>query len=241
MLSSNFGFPHPDNQKGFHMLVLSDAQVKRALLILVSFHIVIIAASNYLVQIPVQIFGLHTTWGAFSFPFVYLATDLTVRIFGAAEARKIIFGAMLPALIISYLVSVLYFEGAFQGAAGLATLNTFVLRIAFASFAAYAIGQLADIKVFSRLRKNRRWWLAPSASTILGNLLDTIIFFSFAFYASSDAFMSANWPEIAAVDYGFKLLVSMLLFLPIYGMLLRIISDSILAETAKEPSAFLKA
>lgn len=210
------------------MLVLTDAQIKRALVVLVTFHIIIIAVSNYLVQIPVELFGVHTTWGAFSFPFVYLATDLTVRIFGAAEARRIIFGAMLPALAISYLVSVLFFEGTFQGTEGLASLNTFVARIAFASFAAYGIGQLADIKVFARLRSNRRWWVAPSASTILGNLLDTVIFFSFAFYASSDAFMAANWPEIATVDYGFKLFVSLLLFLPAYGVLLRVLTDRIL-------------
>lgn len=213
------------------MLVLSDAQLKRALVILVSFHILVIAASNYLVQIPFQIFGFHTTWGAFSFPFVYLATDLTVRIFGASEARKIIFGAMLPALAISYLVSVLFFEGAYQGAAGLAEFNLFVFRIAFASFAAYVLGQLLDVKVFAKLRQNKRWWVAPSASTIFGNLLDTVIFFSFAFYASSDAFMATHWPEIAAVDYAFKLFISMLLFLPAYGILLRIISDKILAGT----------
>jgi len=213
------------------MLVLSDAQLKRALVILVSFHILVIAASNYLVQIPFQIFGFHTTWGAFSFPFVYLATDLTVRIFGASEARKIIFGAMMPALVISYLVSVLFFEGAYQGATGLAEFNLFVFRIAFASFAAYVLGQLVDVKVFARLRQNKRWWVAPSASTIFGNLLDTVIFFSFAFYASSDAFMAAHWPEIAAVDYAFKLFISMLLFLPAYGILLKVISDKILAGT----------
>ena len=212
------------------MLVLSDAQQKRALAVLITFHIVVIAASNYLVQIPFQLFGLHTTWGAFSFPFVYLATDLTVRIFGGSEARRIIFGAMFPALIISYLVSVLFFEGSYQGSGGLASLNTFVLRIAFASFAAYAIGQLVDIKVFSRLRRNRRWWVAPSASTLFGNLLDTVVFFSFAFYASSDTFMAANWPEIATVDYGFKLFISLLLFLPAYGVLLRILTDRILIQ-----------
>jgi hypothetical protein len=46
----------------------------------------VITSSNYLVQLPVSIFGFHTTWGAFSFPFIFLATDLTVRIFGAPLA-----------------------------------------------------------------------------------------------------------------------------------------------------------
>ena len=55
---------------------------RRALFWLVSLHIFIIASSNYLVQIPVELFGFITTWGAVTFPFIFLITDLTVRIFG---------------------------------------------------------------------------------------------------------------------------------------------------------------
>lgn len=199
-------------------------QLTRALAVLVTFHIIVIAASNYLVQIPFQIFGLHTTWGTFTFPLVYLATDLTVRIFGQTQARKIIFWTMIPALLISYLVSVLFFEGRFQGVGGLAEFNLFVFRIAFASFIAYLAGQLLDIKVFSRLRDHRSWWVAPSASTIVGNLIDTLFFYSIAFWASSDAFMAQHWPEIAMLDYCFKIGVSILLFLPAYGVLLNLLT-----------------
>ncbi len=213
------------------MLLLTTAQSKRALIVLVSFHIVIIAASNYLVQIPFQVFGVITTWGTFSFPLVYLATDLTVRIFGSSKARKIIFGAMLPALVTSYVVSILFFEGRFQGFAGLAILNMFVFRIAFASFTAYVMGQLLDISVFSYLRRNQHWWVAPSVSTIVGNLVDTVIFYSLAFWASTDEFMAAHWPEIALVDYGFKLLVSIILFLPIYGIVLKLLTEKLLYRT----------
>jgi len=207
------------------MIVLSSVKHHRTLVLLVSFHILIIAASNYLVQIPVEILGVITTWGTFSFPFVYLATDLTVRIFGARQARKIIFGAMIPALFVSYVISILFFEGSFQGFSGLATLNVFVFRIALASFVAYVVGQLLDIKVFARLRENKTWWIAPSASTIAGNFVDTLIFYCLAFYASSDDFMATHWPEIATVDYGFKLFVSILLFLPVYGVILKMLSE----------------
>lgn len=215
------------------MLLLTVAQKKRALIILALFHIFIIAASNYLVQIPFQIFGLHTNWGTFSFPFIFLATDLTVRIFGAAEARKIIVTAMLPALVFSYVISVVFSQGTFQGFAGLAAFNSFVFRIALASFTAYILGQLLDIKVFAKLRQNRRWWVAPSASTIAGNLLDTTIFYSVAFYASTDTFMAAHWPEVAALDYGFKLMISIFLFVPLYGALLHYLTDRILADGKK--------
>lgn len=212
------------------MLMLSRAQLQRALLLLVSFHILIIAASNYLVQLPFQLFGFHTTWGAFSFPFVYLATDLTVRIFGQQHARQIILKAMLPALVISYFIGVLFHQGSFQGAQSLAEFNSFVFRIAFASFAAYLVGQLMDIRVFAKLRSTKSWWVAPAASTVVGNLIDTLVFFSVAFYASSDPFMATHWPEIATVDYGFKLMVSLGLFLPAYGVLLKVLQDRILAS-----------
>ncbi|HIP75988.1 MAG TPA: 7-cyano-7-deazaguanine/7-aminomethyl-7-deazaguanine transporter [Psychromonas hadalis] len=222
------------------MKSLTPQQIRRALVVLVSFHILIICASNYLVQIPFQLFGLHTTWGALSFPFVYLATDLTVRIFGQQHARKIIFKAMLPALIISYVVGVLFYQGAFQEWSAMAGFNSFVFRIAFASFAAYLVGQLLDITIFSKLRKRKTWWLAPTASTIFGNLVDSIVFFTIAFYASSDAFMATRWPEIATVDYGFKLLFSLGLFLPAYGVLLKVLAkritlDGDVATVVSEP------
>ena len=209
------------------MITLTAAQTRRALFILVLFHIVVIAASNYLVQLEFQLFGLNTTWGTFSFPFVYLATDLTVRIFGAQRARKIIFRALLPALLVSYLVSALFYEGRFQGLSELAKLNIVVLRIAMASFVAYVCGQLLDIGVFSYLRRQQRWWVAPAASSVLGNMLDTLIFYAAAFAGGSDAFMAANWPEIAVVDYAFKLIVTIALFLPAYGMLLSFLTSRI--------------
>ncbi len=202
------------------MNTLSPAQAQKALAYLVACHLLIIAASNYLVQIPFTLFGLHTTWGAFSFPFIFLATDLTVRIFGAAAARQIILRAMVPALFLSYALSVLFYEGVFQSFSQLAELNLFVARIALASFIAYVFGQILDVQVFNRLRQHRRWWIAPAASTVLGNALDTLLFFSIAFYQSPDAFMAQHWVEIGLLDYAFKLGISLLLFLPAYGVLL---------------------
>lgn len=200
----------------------------RSILIpLVIFHLIVIAASNYLVQIPVSIFSLQTTWGAFTFPLIFLATDLTVRIYGASQARKIIFTVMLPALVISYVLSVLFYEARFQGFDQLATLNTFVARIAIASFIAYTVGQLLDIFVFNKLRENKSWWMAPAASSVIGGFIDTLLFFVIAFYQSTDEFMAANWPEIATVDYAFKLIISIALFVPAYGVLMNTLSKRV--------------
>ncbi len=191
------------------------------------FHIITITASNYLVQIPFEFLGLHTTWGAFTFPFIFLATDLTVRIYGSVSARKIIFMSMFPALMISYLASVLFVDGRFTGLETLTSFNSFVGRIAFASFAAYLIGQAMDITVFNRLRQLKAWWVAPACSTVAGNFIDTLSFFSLAFAGSSDPFMATHWVEIALVDYGYKLAISMLFFLPMYGVLLSVLVNKL--------------
>ncbi len=203
----------------------------RVLLILTALHIAIIAASNYLVQLPIQIFGFESTWGALSFPFIFLVTDLTVRILGQSTARRVVFIAMLPALLISYYFSVVFDgQGNFIGYEGVTQFNLFVFRIVIASFVAYAVGQLLDIFVFNRLRQLRQWWVAPTVSTIFGNSIDSICFFTIAFYQSSDAHMATHWVEIGLVDYGFKLVMSLLFFIPIYGAILSKIQRLIVAK-----------
>ena len=67
------------------------------------------------------------------------------------------------------------------------------------------------------------WWLAPTASTLFGNISDTVAFFFIAFWRSPDPFMAAHWGEIALVDYSFKVLISIIFFLPMYGVLLNML------------------
>ncbi len=138
------------------MFEFTSQQRIKALIWLSFFHILIITSSNYLVQLPITIFSFHTTWGAFTFPFIFLTTDLTVRIYGAPLARRIIAATMLPALSVSYILSALFYQGQWQGFITLNEFNLFVARIALASFMAYALGQIMDIFVFNKLRNYRR-------------------------------------------------------------------------------------
>lgn len=193
---------------------------KQLALWLVVFHIIIIASSNYLVQFPITVFGFKATWGAFTFPFIFLATDLTVRFFGASIGRRIIFFAMFPALVVSYLVTVGFRNGDWLGFGSLLNFDLFVARIAIASFSAYVIGQILDVFVFNRLRQNKQWWHAPLASAIFGNFMDTVTFFTIAFYKTSDVYLSENLVEIATVDYIFKMIINALFFLPLYKVIL---------------------
>lgn len=205
------------------MSPFTTVQRKKALIWLSLFHLLVITSSNYLVQLPISIFGFHTTWGAFSFPFIFLATDLTVRIFGAPLARRIILAVMIPALLISYGVSALFYMGEWQGFAALTSFNLFVARIAAASFMAYALGQILDVHVFNRLRQSRRWWLGsprhPPFSVTSAIRWPSSL-------SPSGAARTRLWRrtgEIAIVDYCFKVLISIVFFLPMYGMLLNML------------------
>lgn len=182
--------------------------------LLIIFHVLIIAFSNLLVQYPFTILGFHTTCGAFTYPLIFITTDLTTRLLGQNTARKVIFNAMFPCLFISYLVTAAFSTD------GLWHFNIMALRIAFACFTAYSIGQLLDITVFQRFRNSSNWWLAPLISLLIGNLIDTLVFFSSAFYHCNNEFLSTNWPEIALVDMFFKLTISIFCFLPVYGAVL---------------------
>ena len=195
-------------------------KIQRLALLLAVFHIVIVASSNYLVQFPITVFGFKATWGAFTFPFIFLATDLTVRLFGARLGRRIIFYAMFPALVVSYLITVGFRHGTWLGFESLLHFDLFVARIAIASFSAYVVGQILDVYVFNRLRQHKQWWHAPFASAIFGNFMDTFVFFIIAFYKSSDAYLSENLFEIATVDYIFKMIINALFFLPLYKVIL---------------------
>ena len=150
--------------------------------------------------------GYDFTWAMFVFPAVILATDLTVRLSGQQNARWIVGLAYVPAVLISVWLA--------------------DWRIGLASGTAYLVGQLLDIYVFQKIReKSSSWWVAPAISTFFANIVDTYVFYSGAFYQSSDAFMAANWFPIATVDLIFKIVVSIIFFLPAYGVLLNFLQS----------------
>ena len=176
--------------------------INRSLIIrLVLFHVVIIALSNYTVQFTGTFMGYTFTWAMFVFPAVILATDLTVRLSNKYNARIVVGLAYVPAIIISALMA--------------------DWRIGMASGTAYLVGQLLDITVFQKIRERAKtWWPAPLISTLIANVIDTYTFFGVAFHRSADEFMAVNWLEVATVDLCFKIVVSVVLFLPAYGVLL---------------------
>jgi uncharacterized PurR-regulated membrane protein YhhQ (DUF165 family) len=183
--------------------------------------VAVVAASNVLVQFPVAAklgplnLADFLTWGAFSYPFAFLVTDLTNRRFGPAIARRVVIvGFIVGALVSVYLATP---------------------RVATASCTAFLVGQLLDIAVFSRLRRGI-WWKGPLAASLCGSAIDTLIFFSLAFsplFAGLDLWfgladgslalpapllgvgaMVPLWISLAAGDFSVKFLAAGALLAP---------------------------
>ena len=155
----------------------------------------VVVASNVLVQFPMQgtVAGLSLadilTWGAFTYPFSFLVTDLANRRYGPAVARRIVFVGFMTAVVCSIVVPPLLFR---LGLVGFETQAARLARIAMASGAAFLAAQLLDVTVFNWLRR-QSWWRAPIFGTLVGSVFDTAVFFSIAFSAAF-AFAGPNEP-----------------------------------------------
>ena len=163
-------------------------------------------------------------------------SDLTVRLQGWNLARWVVMMSMLPALLLSYIFGMVFEHGEFQNWDALLRFDPFVARIALASLTAYAVGQLLDIRIFDKLRRKGSWWVAPTGSSLLGNAMDTTVFFTVAFYASSDPTMNAHWVEIGVIDYLSKIAFTLVVYIPIYGVIVRTISQKMAESEANKAS-----
>jgi uncharacterized PurR-regulated membrane protein YhhQ (DUF165 family) len=193
---------------------------RRDFLIALAAMTLVVLSSNILVQHPFQHLGLgdYLTWGAFTYPFSFLVTDLSNRRFGPGGARRVVYAGFVLAVVLSIILA--------------------TPRIAVASGAAFLLSQLLDIGIFARLR-DKAWWLPPFVSSVISSALDTAIFFSVAFYCGalpglgltvSDVLANAGiadqcialpWVNLAVADYLVKLALAAISIAP-YGVIMRL-------------------
>lgn len=155
--------------------------------------IAVILSSNILVQYPINDW---LTWGAITYPFAFLITDLVNRFHGLRATRKVIYVGFVAAIVLSAVFA--------------------DVRIALASGTAFLCAELVDAQIFDRLRR-RVWWQPPLFSTLAGSALDTAVFFSLAFYGTG-----VPWVTLALGDFGVKLVMALLALLP-FRLALRLV------------------
>tara|TARA_B110001452_G_scaffold6425_1_gene5887 strand:- start:238 stop:792 length:555 start_codon:yes stop_codon:yes gene_type:complete len=170
----------------------------KKLLFLLSFIMgVIVLVSNYLVQFPIQYYGLEDvlTYGAFSYPIAFLITDLANRFYGKKIARKIVYVGFVIGIVFTLFFSTNY-------------ADLISVRIAIGSGTAFMVAQLLDVQIFDKLRK-KEWFVAPLISSLIGSIVDTFLFFSISFYATG-----IPWVTLSLGDLAVKIFVALLMLIP---------------------------
>ena len=157
----------------------------------------IVLSSNYLVQFPVNYYGLNEvlTYGAFSYPIAFLITDLANRSYGKLVARKIVYLGFLIGIGFTVLFSTDF-------------ADLISIRIAIGSGMAFLTAQLIDVQIFDNLRK-KNWFIAPLTSSMVGSTVDTLLFFSISFYGTS-----VPWFTLALGDLAVKIFVALIMLIP---------------------------
>ena len=168
---------------------------------------VIVVISNYLVQFPIQKYWLGEllTYGAFSYPITFLITDLANRSYGKTVARKVVYVGFTIGILLTLFVSTNFSD-------------VISIRIAIGSGLAFFVAQNLDIIIFDYFRK-KIWFIAPLASSTLGSITDTLLFFSIAFYGTG-----IPWITLAAGDLAVKLFIALIMLIP-FRLLLNKIRD----------------
>ena len=175
----------------------------------------VVVISNYLVQFPIQHFGLSEilTYGAFSYPITFFITDLANRAYGKVVARKVVYVGFVIGVVLTLAVSTNFSD-------------VISIRIAIGSGLAFFIAQNLDIKIYDYFR-HRNWFVAPLSSSILGSITDTFLFFSISFYATG-----VPWVSLALGDLLVKLSISLMMLIP-FRLLLNRIKDYSENSTSK--------
>ncbi len=158
---------------------------------------VVVLSSNYLVQFPVNYYGLNEilTYGAFSYPIAFLITDLANRSYGKIVARKIVYFGFVLGIIFTVLFSTDF-------------ADFISVRIAIGSGVAFLIAQLLDVQIFDRLR-DKEWFVAPLTSSMIGSTIDTFLFFSISFYGTG-----VPWVTLSLGDLIVKVIVALIMLIP---------------------------
>ncbi|MDA7575115.1 queuosine precursor transporter [Candidatus Pelagibacter sp.] len=158
---------------------------------------VVVLTSNYLVQFPINYYGLEKilTYGAFSYPVAFLITDLANRSYGKVVARKIVYVGFIIGIVFT-----LFFSTNFA--------DLISVRIAIGSGTAFMVAQLLDVQIFDYLRK-KKWFVAPLTSSLIGSTVDTFLFFSISFYATG-----IPWITLSLGDLAVKIFVALAMLIP---------------------------
>jgi queuosine precursor transporter len=170
--------------------------------------------ANIQVTKTIEIIGLTATLGNSLYASTFLATDILNEKYGKKDAQKAVwlgfFSLMIMIIAMQFGMNFIPAESDFADPS-LHTIFGLVPQIAIASMVAYLTAQHLDVWIFTGLRKifptDRQFWIRNNGSTLISQLLDTLIFTSIAFYGM---YSFDVWIQIFLSTYILKFIVSVL-------------------------------
>lgn len=128
--------------------------------------------------------------GVLFFPISYIFNDVLTEVYGYARARKVVwagFGALIFASVMSFVVVGLPPSPDWQDQAAYETVFGQTPRIVLASILAFFVGEFSNSYVLAKMKirtEGRYLWARTIGSTIVGEGIDSMVFYPIAFYAT---------------------------------------------------------
>ncbi|MFP7477408.1 queuosine precursor transporter [Terribacillus saccharophilus] len=177
--------------------------------------------ANIQVTKTIELFGLTATMGNIIYGTIFLASDILNENYGKKIARKAV-GLGFATLIIMTIIMqvVLVFDPAPSDIAqtSLSTIFGFLPRVALGSLIAFGISQYVDVWLYALIKRilpdDKFLWVRNNGSTMLSQLLDTLVFCTIAF---AGIYEGSVWFEIFISTYLLKFVVSIISTPFLYG------------------------
>src|SRR3989344_7484351 len=162
------------------MIELTEHSFKKLLIALAVYLTSLFAANTLGLKIMPFLFGSHLSVGVFSFPIVFLMTDVIGEVYGKKVARMfVITGFVSTFLFIVYAfisIALPWAESSLWVKEGYNQVFGVSIRIAIASLVAFAIGEYQDVLTFFFLKAklgSKHFWIRSNLSNLWSQFLDT--------------------------------------------------------------------
>jgi uncharacterized integral membrane protein (TIGR00697 family) len=194
----------------------------RAFILLVSMFVGALVISSVLASKIIIVLGLFVPAGVLAYCITFVVTDVISEIWGRERANQVVFSGFIALLITFLLIRLaLWWDAApiWREQKAFSVVLGSTSRIIIASFIAYLASQYHDVWAFHIWRKwtdERHLWLRNTASTVVSQFIDTLIFITIAFYGTMPVFPLIKGQYlikvlIALLDTPFVYLVVMLI------------------------------
>lgn len=166
-----------------------------------------------------------TDGGAFLFPLTYIFGDVLSEVYGFKRARRAIvlgFAISILASLVFWIVQIAPAAAAYENQSAFEAVLGFVPRIVLASLCGFLVGQLLNAWVLVKIKqrtKEKNLWVRLIGSTVVGELADTVVFCTIAFYG---VLAGGEFLNYVITGYLYKVLVEVVL-LPVTYPTIRLV------------------